>query len=217
MANEIVATIEKVNAGAIVPASHWDYPCGVAPPIVQRLELLLKRTGWSQRELSRRAGLGETHVNLIIRSATKDPESTVELRTLAAIATAAGVSLAWLATGEGSPDADDDTRGPSASESHVPHHSNAVGWEDAQREAARRHPNIPAWAWEQAGRSAPAHLRSIVTPDQVVKLARMALELADPAVMERLLSERDRRLAELEAQLAEKIAGNGNAAKARKR
>lgn len=203
----------QVNAASIDSASRPRYDGDMAGTVADRVRQILKRTGWSQRELARRAGLSPGAVGWILAHPDRPSETT----TLQGFASAAGVSLAWLTTGEGSPDADDDTRGPSASESHVPHHSNAVGWEDAQREAARRHPDIPAWAWEQAGRSAPAHLRSIVTPDQVVKLARMALELADPAVMERLLSERDRRLAELEAQLAAKVASEGGAAKARKR
>ena len=206
----------QTTPGAIADSGYLSVHL-VEVTLLERLEATRRRLGISQREWSRRSGLAEEHLGVILSRLRKSPSADIERETVAALAKGAQVSLAWLASGEGSPDADDDTRGPSASESHVPHHSNAVGWEDAQREAARRHPDIPAWAWEQAGRSAPAHLRSIVTPDQVVKLARMALELADPTVMERLLSERDRRLAELEAQLAEKIAGNGNAAKARKR
>lgn len=208
MTNEIVATNAKVNGGAIVSASHGGYSPPVAPPLVGRLELILKRTGWSQRELSRRAGLAESHVNLIIRAATKNPASAgaVELDTLKKIASAAGVSLAWLTSGTGAPDADDDSRGPSTVESEVPHFGNAVGWADARREAERTHPDVPAWAWDQAATMAPMHLRTVVTPEQVVSLARMALQLADPRAMTAAIEEQARRLAELEAQLAAKLA-----------
>lgn len=203
----------QVNIPGIDSASRPLYDPAVPSTVAQRIQQILIRTGWSQRELSRQSGLSPGAIGWILTH----PDRPTELDTLVKIAGAAKVSLAWLTSGSGTPDADDDARGPSVSESHVPHFSNAVGWADARREAERRHPDIPAWAWEQAAGSAPMHLRHAVTPEQVVKLARMALELADPAVMSQALTDAQKRLAELEAQLAEKLAAQGAPSKPRKR
>lgn len=192
---------------------------GPVNTLAERVEWILKHrrrpdgTRWSQRALSEAAGMSPAVVGMLRRGDTKD----VRGETLRHLAAAAGVSLAWLATGKGTPDEDDDARGPSTAESGVPHFGNAVGWDDARREAERTHPYIPAWAWDQAATMAPMHLRSVVTPEQVVSLARMALQLADPRAMSAALEERDRRLAELEAQLAAKLASEDSAAKGRKR
>lgn len=65
-----------------------------------RVRLVLERTGWSQRELARQAGLAGSHISLIM---TRLGEN-VRPETLRAIAAAAKVSEAWLITGRGSPD-----------------------------------------------------------------------------------------------------------------
>lgn len=209
-----------VNILPVVSDADRCYLFGQPPcmGLLERLEATLARMRVSQREWARRAGLSdERHLGVIMSRLRRSPSADVERETIAALAKGAGVSLAWLATGQGTPDADDDARGPSVSESHVPHFSNALGWADARREAERRHPDIPAWAWEQAAGSAPMHLRHAVAPDQVVKLARMALELADPAVMSQALTDAQKRLAELEAQLAAKLAAQDAPSKPRKR
>ena len=69
-----------------------------------RIESILERQGISARELSRRAGLGETQVGMVIARYRKNPNAEVTLVTLQAIARAANVSPAWLLTGDGSPD-----------------------------------------------------------------------------------------------------------------
>lgn len=62
----------------------------------KRLEWVLDTTGWSARELARRAGLkSESHVSLIMRGQSARNE------TLESIASAAGVRSAWLILGEG--------------------------------------------------------------------------------------------------------------------
>ena len=66
---------------------------------------MLGRTGWSQRELSRRAGIADTHVGTILRKLAIDPNYSVETKTLRKLAEAAGVSVSWLLTGEGEPEA----------------------------------------------------------------------------------------------------------------
>lgn len=204
MTSTLTVTSAHVNGGAIVSASHGGYSPSVASTVAQRIQKILDRTGWSQRELSRRSGLSPGAIGWILAH----PDRPSELDTLKGIASAAKVSLAWLTSGTGAPDADDDSRGPSTVESEVPHFGNAVGWADARREAERTHPDVPAWAWDQAATMAPMHLRTVVTPEQVVSLARMALQLADPRAMTAAIEEQARRLAELEAQLAAKLAAD---------
>lgn len=64
----------------------------------QRLEWARKVAKLSQRGLARRAGLGsQRHVGLIESGERDNPE----LKTLQKVADTLGVSLGWLATGEG--------------------------------------------------------------------------------------------------------------------
>lgn len=65
--------------------------------IGKRLEWVLKERGFSRRGLSLKAGLTDTHVGTIIRSDLQH----VQVETTRRLAIAAGVSLRWLATGEG--------------------------------------------------------------------------------------------------------------------
>jgi transcriptional regulator with XRE-family HTH domain len=76
--------------------------------VAARVRSVLDRTGWSQRELSRRAGLASATIGWILGH----PDRTTELDTIEKIARAAGVSSAWLATGRGSPDDRDDLEHP---------------------------------------------------------------------------------------------------------
>lgn len=69
-----------------------------------RIEWILEARGVSQRELSRRAGLKEPHVGLIIKRFRADPAAGIEQATLMGLAKAGDVSLQWLSTGEGTPD-----------------------------------------------------------------------------------------------------------------
>lgn len=70
--------------------------------VADRIAWILAEKKWSARELARRSNLSETTVSAALKALQKDPEGIV-LRTLKAIATGAGVSLVWLATGEGTP------------------------------------------------------------------------------------------------------------------
>lgn len=145
--------------------------------VADRLESLLEMKGWSQSELSERAGLARSHVNRII----KHPDRPTQTDTLAAIAHAAGVSLVWLSKGQGSPDADDSARSPSTTESSVPHMVNAIGFDDALTEAKRRHPEVSEETWEAVGRAGLYDERSIVQAEDLIGLARIREQMADPA------------------------------------
>lgn len=66
--------------------------------IADRIRLTLAATGWSQRELARRAGLkSESNIQQIIKT------EGMHVWTLIAVADAANVSLTWLLTGRGRP------------------------------------------------------------------------------------------------------------------
>jgi len=70
--------------------------------IPERLELIVKELGISERELARRAGLADSHIGLLRARLRSDP-GAVTVSTLEAIAKAANVSVAWLIVGEGDP------------------------------------------------------------------------------------------------------------------
>lgn len=63
--------------------------------LFDRIDRVRQKRGWSMRELSRRAGLAPSHVGHI-KNGT-DPKLTTILR----IASALGVTVQWLATGDG--------------------------------------------------------------------------------------------------------------------
>lgn len=70
----------------------------------ERLLWILQIRGISQRELGRRAGLDPARVALIIHRERTTPGSTISVPTLKALAQGGGVSMGWLASGEGAPD-----------------------------------------------------------------------------------------------------------------
>jgi len=175
--------------------------------IADRIRKVLADEGWSERELARRAGFTTpSQLNGILRNLDRD-EGAVERSTLQRIARGAGVSERWLLLGEGAAGDEDIARGPSTSESARPHLLNAIGFDDALAEARRREPKIRSHAWEAVARSSRYILRGIVTPEDVIKLARVAEELADPARLEEALEAQTTRVRELEAQLARDLAG----------
>nr|MBK7067090.1 hypothetical protein [Deltaproteobacteria bacterium] len=89
---------------------------------------------------------------------------------------------------------------------------NAIGFDDALAEAKRREPKIRAHAWEAVAGSSRYILRGIVTPEDIIKLARVAEELADPARIEAALEAQTARVRELEAQMAREHAAKKAAA-----
>lgn len=178
--------------------------------VADRIRKVLEEHGWSERELGRRAGFSTpSQLNGVLRNLDRD-EGAVERATLRRIARGAGVSERWLMLGEGSP-ADDDA-GPATRDSVRPHMVNAIGFDDALVEAKRREPKIRAHAWEAVAGSSRYILRGIVTPEDIIKLARVAEELADPARIEAALEAQTARVRELEAQMARDVAARRAAA-----
>jgi transcriptional regulator with XRE-family HTH domain len=106
--------------------------------LADRIEWILKHRGITGRELSRRAGLGEVHVGQILSRARKNPDVSVEAKTLEAIARGGVVNLQWLSTGDGSPDL-------------VQHVNDLPWWAEAKSEMMRQHPEVPESAIEEFG------------------------------------------------------------------
>ncbi|MDB4927702.1 MAG: hypothetical protein JWM10_186 [Myxococcaceae bacterium] len=180
--------------------------------VADRIRKILEEHGWSERELARRSGFPTpSQLNGILRNLARD-EGAVERATLKRIADGAGVSERWLLLGEGSPGDDEAARGPTSRDSVRPHLLNAIGFDDALAEAKRREPKIRAHAWEAVAGSSRYILRGIVTADDVIKLARVAEELADPARLEAALEAQTARVRELEAQMARDLADRKAAA-----
>lgn len=147
----------------------------VVTTLAERLALVLERTGWSQRELSRRAGLTEVHVGQVLRRAkAKGADAAVESSTLEAIAKAADVSYEWLATGTGAP------------EDRAPARRRGTRWEDhagwaaAVEEAQRKYPMwVAPFAYRHAGLGTRVTSGKTITPELALQLARVWQETAD--------------------------------------
>ncbi len=107
--------------------------------IGDRIRLVLAHRGYTQRELSRRAGLAESQLGVILLR-LRDRPFAVELETLARIAAGAEVSLAWLLTGADEVQADTPTalrdRG---------------GWDAAVRAVGPTLPPLQPWVWTWLG------------------------------------------------------------------
>lgn len=69
--------------------------------LAARLRLLVQLSGLSQRELSRRALQGETHLGLLVERLERSETADLQRRTLESIATTCGISLDWLVRGIG--------------------------------------------------------------------------------------------------------------------
>ena len=167
---------------------------------------------WKGNELGRAVlAKSPAHVNMIARGEIKEPSQDL----LRAIAQKVGVSESWLILGNGYPVEVDD-RPVSTTDSSTPHMVNAIGFADALAEAKRRAPGLHDHAWKSTERAAAYVIRGPVQPEDLVKLARVAEELADPGRIAAALDDQARRIAELEAELeAERAAKSAAPAKGR--
>ena len=159
--------------------------CGTLGTVSVRDRVLevLQRTGWSQRELSRRAGLAGSHVSTILTSLGDN----VRTDTLRAIARAAGVSEAWMVTGEGVPDIgaastpDDHAHPPApAADGYQDPRFNALpNWSTLLAAAQRKAPDVPAWAWAALAEARPM-LTTAPTVGMIVDLGRFVVDHMPP-------------------------------------
>ena len=167
----------------------WSGYAAVVSTLLERLEHLLALRAVSARELARRSNLAEQHVSTIITRLRKNPQTNVGLPTLQAIARGGGVSLNWLLTGAGTPESADRDE-PSTSTAalgHVPIASNAQGWTDVllldQLAAANSDAGklITPDAWERANHAARFLIHGPAAPGDALRIARLAMEVSDPA------------------------------------
>lgn len=212
MATTLVATNETVNIAAVDSASRPGYARAVQTSLEKRIELVLAKTGWSQRELSRRAGLGETHVGLILRAAKKNPTHSVELKTLQGIAAAAGVSLAWLSSGEGGPELDGDSPGPDDSgrtptttDDPEPIMRNVPGWANVVAIDTAEHDITPEEV-EHGEKIAAYMLHRPAVPGDLWEIVQQVRRVNDPVWLATKLQESHQRVQALLAKAPEQLA-----------
>lgn len=131
---------------------------------------------WTAKALSQAAGLkSAAHIGMIKRGTAKH----VRTETIEAIAHAAHVSHRWLATGQGRPDADDDTTSSDSSALRTPRFGNLANWPALRATAKAVDPGLVDWALDEIEHSYPLATAPI-TPHQVAKMARIAMELLPP-------------------------------------
>jgi hypothetical protein len=161
----VVVTSHDVNTTLATTVDVGHRPR--VPSVADRIQWVIDHLNISARELSRRAGLQETQVGVVIARYRRNPNAEVTVPVLNAIAKGGGVSAAWLITGRGSPTSDDDVQQhpdelvaePRAGvrvSTHEPGHrpvlSNLPNWpallEAAQQQARDLNRSIPPWVWE---------------------------------------------------------------------
>lgn len=146
-----------------------------------RVGWILTRTGWSQRELAKRAGLAPSHISLIMTRLGDD----VRPSTVRAIAAAANVSETWLLAGTGDPEVVphiEEASGPAPEEydwRSVPAFERLPNWPQLLAAAQGLRPQHPAYVWQQLGQIRPL-LTSRPTPGMVADLADVVLRHGEP-------------------------------------
>lgn len=196
MPSTLGAPIVLVNGLAVDPACRAGYPDEVET-VADRVRVVLQRSGWSQRELSRRAGLSEASIQWIL----KHPDRPTASDTLKAIADAAGVSAAWLLTGKGTSDSLDPTE-PSTTDAvlgHVPIYANAQGWADAVTDytSTEQGAKTPKVILRAASQRNAYHLHGPVTKDVVAALVGLVLAETSKEELARMTDASDARLEQL--------------------
>lgn len=155
---------------------------------------------WTQRGLGEAAGLpSSAHVGMMARGTLKN----VRVDTLAPVAKTAGVSLRWLATGEGSPDDDDDARGPSRTEDPTPILGNAEGWDDVVSVDCAEHPDITPAEVETATSVARYAIQRPAVSGDLWDVVKMIRSMNDPREIARRMQAQEQRLQKLIAGLPE--------------
>ena len=153
--------------------------------IADRLRWILETRDLSARALSKKAGLAEGHVGLIIRGTVG---KGVAADTLNKIAAAGGVNAHWLSTGEGPIEMDSPVQTPAAvpGATQVPDEiPETLGQRkefDKQARAARKRlaaqgKNVDEWVWPHVAGISNFTLSN--SPPSVAMLCELALVIAD--------------------------------------
>lgn len=141
-----------------------------------RIEFVRQETGLSYRQWSKKAGIRETHVSTIRSKPGMIPRSD----TLRKLADAAGISLRWLATGEGDWRAQPE---PVGRDSKYPNRPRALeacrllGFSDAaiqQVESQERAADLSPIAWMRLVEVAESEIKSAGAEDTTKKRPRSA-------------------------------------------
>jgi len=190
---------ERVNANA------QGVSFAAVSTLLQRLEMLVERAGVSQRERSRRAGLTDVHVGQLMRRLKASPNASFETKTLQAIAGAAGVSAAWLLTGDGSPDSDDATRAPSTTDDPEPILRNVPGWATVVAIDTAEHAITPEEI-DHGEKIAAFMLHRPAVPGDLWEIVQQIRRVNDPTWLAQKLQESHARVQALLAKAPEQLA-----------
>lgn len=175
--------------------------------LLRRLEETLDRLEITQREWARRAKLtDERHLGVIMSRLRKNPRADIERETLTALAKGAGISLRWLATGEGSPEDHDATDAPTLqhTDDATPTAENIPGYLQVEAEDRKDPANADLeerW-WLQGRKAAAFWIHGGAQKGDAAYLARMARRFGSEERLKAMLVERERRLKELEGEVA---------------
>jgi hypothetical protein len=131
----------------------------------ERINWLVEhRADGNQRELSRRAGLSPNYVGTLLTRLRKNPNAQVERDSLAALATAGGVSIDWLVVGTGEPERQVVLDGGSPLRL-------LAGWAEALAQAIADAAYLPKWVWPRAAEIRNAHAPVPLTPEFLIRTA----------------------------------------------
>lgn len=134
--------------------------------VAARIQQLLDENDWTPYELSKRAGLSDSHIGLVLKRGT----SRTGAETLRRIAQGAGVSERWLMTGEGpkTPSAPSDVE--VVPEESDPRMRNRAGYDGHLSAAMALRPQHPRYVWDALGNADPL-LTVPLTPSLLADLA----------------------------------------------
>jgi transcriptional regulator with XRE-family HTH domain len=178
-----------------------------AVSLLDRLNETLQRLNLTQREWARRAGLAdERHLGVILSRLRKNPNADIERETLNALARGAGISVAWLSSGVGSPDSDDTSRAPSTTEDPEPILANVPGWADVEAQDSAEHPDITDTERAHARKIASYVVHRPAVPGDLWELVRTIRRVNDPTYLTDKLRESHQRVQALLARAPEQRA-----------
>ena len=157
----------------------------VVDPIATRIRELLDDTGWGPAELSRRAGLSEAHISVLLNRGAAQASGAV----LAKIAATCSVELEWLVSGTGPKEL-----GRYSGEDD-PRIKNLEGYLGALAVARTLRPNFQEYVWQAVGEAHPL-IAGQLSPGMLVKMAEIIVEYLPPPAPPAPPKKRPRKAAE---------------------
>ncbi len=146
---------------------------------------------WVHTALSAAAKLSKNHIGQMLKGRVTKPDT----ETLTDIARVAGVSAAWLITGKGSPDDDDDAIGPTRSDDVRPVFANLENWDAVVANDRAEHPDITDDESIRGGRIAAFAVQNRpAVPGDLWRAVLMIRDVNDPAAIARRFNEHQARV-----------------------